>query len=213
MKLTLAAAMLVFSAAPGPAHRLDEYLQGTILSIEKSRLHAEMTLTPGVSVFPQLIADIDGDADGSISEAEQRAYAARVLQDLSLTLDGHRLTPQLLSVHFPAMEEMKEGRGEIQLDYSAELPAGASPRTLVLENHHKSRISAYQVNCLVPSDTKIGILKQDRNYSQSYYSLKYEQSGGRTATMPSSWATATKWLWGAALLFSAWMAVLRRRRV
>ncbi|HWD98070.1 MAG TPA: hypothetical protein VG345_03505, partial [Bryobacteraceae bacterium] len=61
------------------AHRLDEYLQGTILSVGKSRLEAQITLTPGVAVFPFLMAVIDTDSDGTISEAERRAYVKRVL--------------------------------------------------------------------------------------------------------------------------------------
>ena len=125
MKITLAAAVLLLAATPVTGHRLDEYLQGALISIEKNRLHAHMTLAPGVAVVPLLIASIDTDADGVISETEQRAYAGRVLRDLSLSVDGHRLTPQLISVRFPAMDEMKHGRGEIQLDFNASLPAAS----------------------------------------------------------------------------------------
>ncbi len=49
MRLPLAAALLIVAAGvPVSAHRLDEYLQGTIISVEKNRLQAQMTLTPGV---------------------------------------------------------------------------------------------------------------------------------------------------------------------
>ena len=70
-------AILLFTGTPALAHRLDEYLQGTIISIEKDRVDAQMTLTPGVAVFPTLIADIDPNSDGVISGIEQRAYAGR----------------------------------------------------------------------------------------------------------------------------------------
>ena len=49
MRTVLVAAISVLIALPASAHRLDEYLQGTIISVEKNRLHAEMTLTPGVA--------------------------------------------------------------------------------------------------------------------------------------------------------------------
>ncbi len=53
MKLTMsAAAILVLAGTPAFAHRLDEYLQGTIISVEKNRVDFQMTLTPGVAVFP-----------------------------------------------------------------------------------------------------------------------------------------------------------------
>jgi len=44
-------------------------------------------------LFPTVFANIDADADGLISENEERAYAERVLRDLSLSIDGDRLTP------------------------------------------------------------------------------------------------------------------------
>ena len=111
--LFAAAALLALAGTPATAHRLDEYLQGTILSVEKNRIQAQMTLTPGVAVFPLLLAGMDTDANGIISDAEQRAYASRILRDLSLTIDGSRLTANLLSIRFPAIDEMREGRGEI----------------------------------------------------------------------------------------------------
>jgi hypothetical protein len=109
LRTTLAAALLALAGMPAWAHRLDEYLQGAIISVEKDRIQAQMTLTRGVAVFAGLFSYIDSDADGLISETEQRAYAAQVLDDLSLSIDGHRLRPQLLSIRFPSTDEMKEG--------------------------------------------------------------------------------------------------------
>jgi hypothetical protein len=169
MKPRLAAAFLVLAGTSVFAHRLDEYLQGTIISVEKSRLQAQMLLTPGIIVFPFLISQIDTDANGIISETEQRAYAGRVLQDLSITIDGHRLTTQLLWMQFATIDELREGRGEIQLEFEANLPRGGRNRKLRIENHHQGRIAAYQVNCLIPGDPHIWIGAPNRNYSQSVY--------------------------------------------
>jgi hypothetical protein len=135
---TSAVALLLLTAISASAHRLDEYLQGTILSIAKDELDAEITLTPGVAVFPVVIADVDRDADGVISEAEQHAYAERVLRDLSLIIDGHTLQPHLTSFEFPAIGDMKEGRGDIRINFRADLPRGGASRRLIFENHHQS---------------------------------------------------------------------------
>jgi hypothetical protein len=182
MKLGVSAAVaiLVLAGTPALAHRLDEYLQGTIISVEKNRVDFQMTLTPGVAVFPILIAEIDLNADGVISKIERRAYAGRILDDLTMSIDGHRLTPRLLSTEFPAVEEMKAGRGEIRIEFDADLPFGGPNRKLTFENHHQSRIAAYQVNCLVPRDPDIKILSQNRNYSQSLYELEFLQGGVRS---------------------------------
>ncbi len=209
----VAVAMLALAGTPALAHRLDEYLQGAIVSIDKDRLQVQMTLTPGVSVFPILIAAIDSDGDGAISETEQRDYIGRVLEDLSLTIDGHRLTPQLLSLRFPTTDEMKEGRGEIQFDFNAELPRGGNRRKVVFENHHQSRISAYQVNCLIPRDPNIRIAAQVRNYSQSVYQLEYVESealsGAPSMALLSGYGG---WVAGSALvLFTGLLLVWRKK--
>lgn len=214
MRARAAAGILALLAAPAFPHRLDEYLQGAILSIEKDRLQVQMTLTPGVAVFPRLIADIDTDTDGAVSEAEQRAYAARVLQDLSLAIDGQRLSPRLIALRFPAMDEMKEGRGEIQLDFNADLPLGSRNRELTFENHHQPRISAYQVNVLVPRDPNIRIAAQDRNYTQSRYRLEYVQTGAGSVTPSLGWLTGRlEWIGAGALVLFGGLAFLTLARL
>jgi hypothetical protein len=212
MRARLAAAILALASTPALAHRLDEYLQGTIISVEKSRMQAQMTLTPGVAVYPVVLAQIDTDADGVISEAEQHAYAERVLRDLSLTIDGHRLTPRLVSIEFPAIAEMKEGRGQIQLNFSADLPRNGRNRRFTLENHHQSRIAAYQVNCLVPRDPNIRIAAQIRNYSQSLYEMDYVQSDVGSDPQSSAWRPGDRgWLVSVPLLLLARFALRWRR--
>jgi len=49
--LAAAAAILLSLGAPVSAHRLDEYLQATIISVEKDRLQALMRLAPCCGVF------------------------------------------------------------------------------------------------------------------------------------------------------------------
>ena len=147
-------------------------------------------------------------------ETEQRAYAERVLRDLSLT---HRRpspdAPAGLRWNFPPSEEMKEGRGEIRIEFTRDLPRGGSNRRLTFENHHQSRIAAYQVNCLVPRDPDIRIVAQNRNYSQSHYELDYVQSGVASGPLSLAWWSGDRtWLGSLALLLFARFAFLWRRR-
>jgi len=183
MRSLIAVALGLMVAAQADAHRLDEYLQGTIFTIEKNRVLAQVTLTPGVAVLPLVMAEIDTDGDGVLSEAEQRAYAWRVLRDVSLTIDGRALAPRLSTVRFPSAADMKAGLGEIQLDFRADLPGGGRVRRLAFENRHDQRIAAYQVNCLIPADRDVKIIRQGRNYSQSVYELEYEQAGVDAASL------------------------------
>ncbi len=189
-RLIAVAAILLCLGGVASAHRLDEYLQATILSVEKDHVQASMRLIPGVAVSSSVIASIDNNGDGVISEAEQHAYAERVLGDLSLTVDGDRLKPKLVSVSFPQIEQMKEGLGEIHIDFTADLPRGGPNRRLVLENHHQNQNAAYLMNCLVPSDHDIQIVGQTRNQTQSFYELDYVQAGGASGSSLAKWWTS-----------------------
>ena len=174
--------LLLAVVTPARAHRVDEYLQAIILAVEKDGMRADMFLTPGVAVLPTILADIDSDGDGVLSSAEQRAYAARVLRDLSITLNGERLSPRLVAMEFPDLEETKAGRGDIHLEFSAAWPRDGRDGRLTLENQHHAAIAAYQVNCLIPSDPEIRIGAEQRNYSQSTYEVRFTQTGARSAS-------------------------------
>ena len=220
MKIGLTAAgagaiFLLMAVRPAMAHRLDEYLQATTISVERDRIQAQIRLVPGVAVFSAVLASIDTDKDNAISEAEQRAYARRVLEDLSLSIDGDRLPLRLVSVNFATIEDMKEGRGAILIDFDAEAPRGGLNRKLIFENHHQAHIAAYLVNCLVPQDPDIRIISQNRNYEQSYYELDYMQSNLLSGPGSAAWWSGASWAgwwaWpGAAILLIAGFAVMRR---
>jgi hypothetical protein len=207
-----ACALLLLVGTSAYAHRLDEFLQATTISVEKDRVQAQIRLTPGVAVFPVVLASLDKDTDGVISEAEQRAYASRVLGDLSLTIDGDRLPLRLVSMKFAKIDEMKQGLGEIQLEFDADVPSGGPNRRLIFENQHQSRIAAYLVNCLVPRDPAIRITAQNRNYEQSFYQLDYMQDDGRSGAQSSA-SLLNSWGWLGAvalLLFTGFAFVCRR---
>jgi hypothetical protein len=208
MKTSLAAAslLLLSTGASASAHRLDEYLQATTISLEKNRIQAQLRLTPGVAVLPLVMAAIDTDNDGDLSPPERRAYAERVLRDLSLAVDGDVLKLRLAAANFPTIDAMREGLGEIRIDFDAGLPRGSSERQLVFENRHQRPIAVYLVNCLVPRDPQIRITRQHRNYEQSHYRLDYVEGGAR------SFSSSRFWLASLAIVLAARFAVLRRKR-
>src|SRR5579875_3965857 len=175
MKRTFApvlAAGILLAAKPACAHRIDEYLQATILSVEANRVEASMRLIPGILVAPSVIAGIDSNGDGAFSEIEMQTYARRVLGDLSITVDGKNARPALLSFSFPEPAQMREGLGEIHIEYAiryAGVTTGQVNRRLIITNHHLNRASVYLMNVLVPRDPSIRIAGQKRNEQQSIY--------------------------------------------
>src|SRR5437763_15773551 len=96
MKRVPAGALLAIILTPGAAaHRLDEYLQATLIGVSRNGVEVGIQLTPGVSVLPVVMAAIDRDRDGRISAEEERAYASRVAREVELRVEG---VPAALSV-------------------------------------------------------------------------------------------------------------------
>jgi hypothetical protein len=212
-RLVAAAAIILSLGVRASAHRLDEYLQATIISLDKDRVQASMRMIPGVAVSSIVLSGIDTNADGVISETERRAYAERVLADLSLTVDGKLLTPRLISVDFPKVEEMKEGLGQIRIEFAANLSGGGPNRKLIFENHHRSRIAAYLVNCLVPRDRDIRVIAQNRNERQSFYQLDYVQAEGDSDLQPlRGWSGIRGWMGTARSSFGGFASLFRLGR-
>ena len=82
--------LLVCAAIPrtADAHRLDEYLQATRISIAADRINVEINLTPGAAVADDVFAAIDTDRNETISPAEGSAYVESFVRSLSLNIDG-----------------------------------------------------------------------------------------------------------------------------
>jgi hypothetical protein len=184
MKPVVGAVCALLSLLPAPAfaHRLDEYLQATLIGVEKDRVHVEMRLAPGVAVVPALLKKIDTDGDGVLSSTEDQAYAEEVVRDVSLAIDGRRLTLHLVAWTYSSVDMLKDGMGDIRLELDGVVPPGAGARVLTFENHHEPDISAYLVNAEVPIDADIRIASQNRNYVQSFYRLSYVQKGSAAGT-------------------------------
>ena len=191
----IAACVLLFGKTAF-AHRIDEYLQATILSLETNCVQASMRLIPGILVSPSLIADIDSNGNGVFSESEERAYAQHVLGDLSITIDGKRVQPKLVSWSFPQPVQLRDGLGGIHIGYTMDLPSGGRNRNLILVNHHLSWTSVYLINVLVPQDRDIRILSQKRNDQQSLYELDYQQMAAIDAGPRRPWTGLRIWLTG-----------------
>ncbi|WP_433970959.1 HupE/UreJ family protein [Tunturiibacter lichenicola] len=171
-------ALLGMVSLPARAHRIDEYLQATIFSIESGSLKTTMRLVPGVAVARDVIATIDSNHDGVLSNEEQHRYAQRVLTDLQVEEDDRRLPLYLLSATFPSVDLMKQGTGEIELTFSSELSVSRGEHLLKFANHHRSDISVYLVNSLVPQDKDLVLGTQSRNQSQSFYQVTFTQATG-----------------------------------
>jgi hypothetical protein len=145
------------------AHRLDEYLQATRLSLSANQVGIEIDLTPGVDVAPMIFARINTDHDGRISSSEAGVYAKEVVNETVLELDGHRARLDLLRYDFPSFEEMNAGVGIIRIYARAMWTGISGEHALKYENNHQTNLGVYLVNALRPTKNDIEIREQHRD--------------------------------------------------
>jgi len=166
--------LMLVLATDALAHRLDEYLQATRISVATNLIDLTIELTPGVAVAGQVLAVLDKDRDGQVSKKEVTAYAHRVLKDIRVGLDEKVLAPSLVDSSFPALHEVREGLGVIRIKATAPIgQLSAGRHALSLTNAHLPAISVYLVNALVPKDRAIKITKQTRDELQRDYRLEF----------------------------------------
>ena len=180
MRTRLLGCLLLALASDGLAHRLDECLQATRVSVATNRIDVSLDLTPGVAVAGPVLEIIDQNRNGHISRDECDAYAQRVLKDIRVGLDENVLAMKLADTAFPALKDVKNGVGVIRIKATAAVgPLAEGKHSLTLTNAHLPAISVYLVNALAPKDRAIKITKQTRDEFQKTYCLEFAVSAPR----------------------------------
>lgn len=172
--LLLALTLAVVGVAEVSAHRRDEYLQAARIAIDPGGVHLELDLTPGIALAEAIIADIDRNRDGSLSEDEQRAYGDLVVSALALEVDGTPLRAQLGTARFPPPADMRRGEGTIRLQTIATLPRlSMGPHQLLFRNRHHPDGGVYLANALVPYSDDVAVTAQHRDGDQTELIIDY----------------------------------------
>ncbi len=213
MKRIIPIVLGLLLVAPAWAHRLDEYLQGTFLSVDPDRVTLELSLTPGVSVAPAVMALIDTDRDGQISAMEAEAYTRVVANSQVLKVDRHRIPLEVTGKLFPTPSDLRSGAGVIHIGLGSKtVDLAPGLHQIVLENRHQAGLSTYLVNVLVPESKEVRIIRQKRDLTQTRMEL--EIAVGPLPTGPAGLAEASseasRWPWwlatasGTGLIWFGW---------
>ena len=169
------------------AHRRDEYLQAARLAIDPGGVELELDLTPGIAVAEAIIAGIDRNRDGVLSQDEQRDHAGSVVSALALEVDGTPVQAQLTTFSFPDVAVMRLGEGIIRLQLSATFPRpSAGPHQLLFRNGHHPDGSVYLANALVPASDSVVVTAQRRDPYQTELTIDYVLRVG-PATATDAW--------------------------
>jgi hypothetical protein len=187
------------------AHRLDEYLQATLIGVTRDSTEVEIQLTPGLAMLPVLMAVIDQDRDGRISSGEKRAYVGRVAGEVELRVDGVPAPLSLIESKFPTIEAMREGLGTIRM----KLRTARRGHELRFENRHLPQVSAYLVNCLAAPSDGLVVRRQERDEAQRSIEFEYSFGAGAVPGPRAAWiALGPFWPAAIGMLLVARIAVL-----
>ena len=168
-RMALGVLFAISLAGDAAAHRLDEYLQATLIGVTRDGIEVEIHLTPGVAMLPVMMAVIDQDRDGRISSGEEQAYVGRVAREVELRVDGISAPLSLIESNFPTLEAMREGLGTIGI----KLRTARSGHELRFENRHLPQVSVYLVNCLAAPSDGLAVRRQERDEAQRSIEFEY----------------------------------------
>ena len=193
-------ALVVASAQPSDAHRLDEYLQAVRVGIAPDRVSVELDLTPGAAVADRVITLVDLDRDDVVSVGEAERYARGVLEEVTLEIDAAVAALTLTRVEVPTLAEMREGTGTMRIQAFTLSRSSTGAHRIRLKNHHQAAISVYLANALRPEAAGITIDRQLRGATQQDFAIDYHIRRSR----------GTAWLWSAVALVG--LVMLARAR-
>jgi hypothetical protein len=200
-------AIAVLSATPASAHRLDEYLQALRVDVSGQTIRIALDLTPGASLAPEVLAALDADRNGAIDRVDADLYAAGVLNDITVAIDGAGTRIDLIGADFPDSEELSAGLGVIRLVFATRAPRARGDHRIEIENRYRPGASVYLANALRPSSDEVTIESQTRDVEQRRLTIAYQLSGFRLNMSSASWTVAVVLLLGC----SAWRRRPRKR--
>ena len=209
-RLIACVAVLALTPAAASAHVLDQYLQASRIECRADGIDIELDLTPGIALAPAVFFSINTDRDGRISTQEGRTYAARVLSELVLDLDGRRVPLELVASVYPSFDEMRAGLGTIQLRATARFRLPSGVHHLRYSNGHRGDVGVYLVNAVRPSTAGIALSPPRRDPQQRTFELDISVDASPMTASALPWEIV-RWLPGGAALF-VWALYLTARK-
>ncbi len=117
--MRFAALALFLFPGPAMAHPVDEVVQSVYLFLGADAVLLELDMTPGSAVSGSVTGPLDADPDRSITDAEARDFAAMVLEQSSLMIDGETLTLKVQSATAPPYDMLEQAGDTLRIFASA----------------------------------------------------------------------------------------------
>lgn len=130
------AAAVAALAGPAAAHPQDEIVQGAYLTLAPGAVRLELEIAVGPLVAGPVVRALDRNGDSRISAAEAQAYAAKVLAQSTLTVDGTPRPLRLERIEAPPYGDAQTAASPIRIYAMARRQPGDGAHTLVYRNDY-----------------------------------------------------------------------------
>jgi len=101
------------------AHPHNYVDQQALLSVGANTVDVNIRIVPSFENGAAIFAAIDADGNGVVSQAEAAAFAAAVVANTSLEVDGNSIALQNATATVPYIDKVAAGFGIIEVDASA----------------------------------------------------------------------------------------------
>jgi hypothetical protein len=184
----LVLALTVTAGGTVSAHRQDEYLHAARIAIEPHGVRVELSLTPGIAVADAVIRDIDVDGDARLSAAEQRRYAERVVQSISLRIDDRNIPLTVAGIRVAEPAALRNGDAAITLEaVSPSVRLAPGTHHVAFRNGNAAHGAVYLANALMPEGNHVAITKLARAVDQSQLTVAF------TVRPAGGWRWPLRW--------------------
>lgn len=119
MRASILAALLAALAGPAAAHPHAYVDQQALLSVGPDGAEVRLVIVPSAAEGPAILAHLDGDGDGFVSDAEAEAFGAEVLAETELRVDGEPLPLILADAKVADPAAVAAGIGAIEVTAEA----------------------------------------------------------------------------------------------
>lgn len=153
-RLTVLAALAAFAilaaltrpAAADPVDRLAQHVQ---IGLTTSGANVQIAMIGGLIANERILDQLDTNHDGQVSPAEERAYADRLLQDLSVTLDDRPVPLAAGDLHLtvPPVKDFHLGLAPLVVAFRVPFPQSHAPTShiLTIRDDYLTDMSDYPV--------------------------------------------------------------------
>ena len=181
-------------AAPAArAHPLDRLTQHLLVNLEAEEIRLTLAIGGGMLANEVVLADLDRDGDGRVTEREIAAWRQMVLERLTITIDGEPVFPDTsrVEVLVPDLHDFHVGLKPLMLSVPVRLEASGGPADHYLAVRNDYRVDRSDFQFAVGAGSGTDVL--DAGWPSAITRVAFRVDPSLTGDSRSTVAAAETW--------------------